>query len=306
MPINTLEYAKLFQTALDKQMLVGAVTGWMEANAGQVKYTGGNEIKIPTISTQGMGDYDRDTGFVQGAVTLAYQTLTMTQDRGRTFQLDAMDVDETNFVANASAVMAEFQRTQVIPEVDAYRLSKIFALANAAGKVGAAYTPAAATILATLKADILAIQDVVGEAVQLVIMMSYGAADVLDGATGINKQLDVIDFTAGEVKTKFKGLDGNPIMRTPSARMKTLLTMNDGTTAGQEAGGFVAAAGAKAINWIITPATTPIAVSKTDTIRIFDPMENQKANAWKLDYRKYHDLWIPTQRLPGVRANVGA
>jgi hypothetical protein len=306
MPINTLEYAKLFQTALDKQMLVGAVTGWMEANAGQVKYTGGNEIKIPTISTQGMGDYDRDTGFVQGAVTLAYQTLTMTQDRGRTFQLDAMDVDETNFVANASAVMAEFQRTQVIPEVDAYRLSKIFALANAAGKVGAAYTPAAATILATLKADILAIQDVVGDGVQLVIMMSYGAADVLDGATGINKQLDVVEFASGEVKTKFKGLDGNPIMRVPSARMKTLLTMNDGTTAGQEAGGFSAAVGAVPINWIITPATSPIAVSKTDTIRIFDPVENQKAHAWKLDYRKYHDLWIPTQRLAGVRANIGA
>lgn len=51
-------------------------------------------------------------------------------DRGRKFLLDKMDVDETNFVASASAVMSEFQRTKVIPEVDAYRYSRIYALAK--------------------------------------------------------------------------------------------------------------------------------------------------------------------------------
>ena len=42
MAINTLEMAKLFQQSLDKQMLVGATSGWMEANATQVKYNGGD------------------------------------------------------------------------------------------------------------------------------------------------------------------------------------------------------------------------------------------------------------------------
>jgi len=45
----------------------------------------------------------RDNGFNQGAVTLKYANYTLTQDRGRTFQLDSMDVDESNFVATAGA-----------------------------------------------------------------------------------------------------------------------------------------------------------------------------------------------------------
>ena len=66
MAINTIEYAKVFTDALDAQLVEGSTSGWMEANAGQVKYQGGNEIKIPKITLNGMGDYDRDAGFTQG------------------------------------------------------------------------------------------------------------------------------------------------------------------------------------------------------------------------------------------------
>lgn len=307
MPINTLEYAKIFQQALDEQMITGATSGWMEANAGQVKYTGGNEIKIPVISMNGLGDYDRNSGFVQGSVTLAYQTLTMTQDRGRTFQLDAMDVDETNFVANATNVMSQFQRTKVIPEVDAYRYSKIHALAAATGKVnGTGYTPAAGTILEALKADIVAVQDIVGEGYDLIITMSIPAASVLEQADKISKQLNVADFTKGAITTKVLSLDNMPIIKVSSGLMRTAYVFNDGTTAGQVDGGFAPALGAKQINWLITARKSPVAVSKTDTMRIFDPMTNQKAHAWKLDYRKYHDIWIPENALDGVWSNIGA
>jgi hypothetical protein len=74
MPINTLATATLFQQQLDKQMIEGATSGWMEQNAGQVKYSGGKEIKIPKISMDGLANYDRDNGYAQGAVTLEYET----------------------------------------------------------------------------------------------------------------------------------------------------------------------------------------------------------------------------------------
>ena len=47
MPINTLATATLFQNTLDKVAIREAVTGWMDANAGQVMYNGGAEVKIP-------------------------------------------------------------------------------------------------------------------------------------------------------------------------------------------------------------------------------------------------------------------
>ena len=305
MAINTIEFATLLQQKLDEQVIAQSTSGWMEANAGQVIYNGGKEIKVPSLSMNGMGDYDRDSGFVQGAVTLTHETLTMTQDRGRTFQIDAMDVNESGFLANATAVAGEFQRTKVIPEIDAYRYSKIYALANANSRVAAAYTPAKATLLDALRADIAAIKDVVGDDIPLVITMPVPVGSMLDTIPDISKSLSVVDFRQGSVNLKVKALDEIPIRRVPSSRMKTAYVFKDGVSSGQEDGGFEAAGGAKQINWIISPQNVPIAVSKTDKLRIFAPDVNQQADAWKIDYRKYHELWITKNKMSTLMVNIG-
>lgn len=306
MAINTLQYSQQFQTVLDAQMLAGATSAFMEANAGQVKYDGGDTVHIPEVSMQGLAKYDRDEGFNQGSVTLKFNPYKMTQDRGRTFQLDSMDVNETNFVATAGTVMGEFQRTQVIPEIDAYRYSKISALATAENKVTTGFTPTVATILEKLEAEITEIQDVVGEEEGLIIVMSTKLRTILNNADKFNRYLNVAEFKNGSVNTTVKSFNDIPILGVPSARMKTAYVFNDGKTANQQAGGFKADTGAKDINWIIMPQRAPIAVSKTDKVRIFTPELNQKADAWKIDYRKYHDLWIPKNRFAAIRVNTGA
>ncbi|MGI5990496.1 MAG: hypothetical protein ACOX78_09610 [Lachnospiraceae bacterium] len=70
MALNTLEYAQIFQTQLDLAAERESLTGWMDANAGQVKYNGGREVKIPKISVQGLANYDRDNGYTQGAISM--------------------------------------------------------------------------------------------------------------------------------------------------------------------------------------------------------------------------------------------
>lgn len=52
---------------------------------------------------------------------------------------------------------------------------------------------------------------------------------------------------------------------------------------------------------LICPKSAPIAVSKTDNMKIIDPDTNQSADAWLLAYRKFHDLWIKDNALPCVR-----
>lgn len=306
MAINTLQYSQQFQTVLDAQMLASATSAFMEANAGQVKYDGGDTVHIPEISMQGLAKYDRDEGFNQGSVTLKFNPYKMTQDRGRTFQLDSMDVNETNFVATAGTVMGEFQRTQVIPEIDSYRYSKIAALATAENKVTTGFTPAVATILEKLEAEITEIQDVVGEDEGLIVVMSTKLRTILNNADKFNRYLNVAEFKNGSINTTVKSFNDIPILGVPSARMKTAYVFNDGKTANQQAGGFKADTTAKDINWIIMPQRAPIAVSKTDKVRVFTPDINQKADAWKIDYRKYHDLWIPKNRFAAIRVNTGA
>lgn len=144
-----------------------------------------------------------------------------------------------------------------------------------------------------------------------------GLADVLDysskermeetlkNTTKLSKKLDITDFKQGDVTLKVRSLDGiHPLIPVSSDRMKTEYLFKDGVTSGQEAGGFAPTENSKSINWIITPRKAPIAVSKTDKMRIFDPETNQKARAWAMDYRKFHDIWIPARKVEQCFVNV--
>ena len=275
--INTLATATLFQQTLDQVVVQEALTGWMEANAGQVLYNGGAEVKIPKIALQGLGKYDRNNGYNQGSITLSYETKTMTQDRGRKFQLDAMDVNETNFVATAATVMGEFQRVHVVPEIDAYRLSKLITAAITLDtNVTYSYTPAEATILKEVKKGISKIRNA-GYNGELVIHMTADA--LLELETALAGKITDVTFSQGGIDTRVPSVDKCPIIPTPQNRMYSAITLYDGKTVGQEAGGYVKGTDALEANFIIVPRNVPIAISKQDVMRIFDPMTNQDANA---------------------------
>ena len=296
---NTIEKVALIQTTLDKAMIQGAVTGFMEGNVGNLIYKGGDEVKIPMIDMDGLANYNRQSGFVDGDTTLAYQTMKMTQDRGRGFTIDPNDIDESGVIDLMSQLAGEFQRTKVVPEVDAYRISKVVQLTPAANRT--VYTPAAGTILKKMQEDIGAVRDAIGSDEQLVMLVSTPVSTILNTSTELGKKLDVTDFMRGEITTKVKSLDGVPLLVVPSARMFSRITLlPDGK------GGFTKAEGAAAINYIIMPRSAAIAVSKTDNMRLFDPQTWQKAHAWHMDYRKFHDAWVPENKRTGIRTSLAA
>lgn len=295
MGLNTLEYGAQMQKALDNSATLSLTSGWMEANAGQVQYNGGNKVKMPEISTSGLKDYDRDKGYPEGSVTLKFKDYEMTMDRGSSFQLDAMDVNETNFIATATVVANEFQKEQVLPEIDSYRYSRIYALLKKADQ-RTLYTADAETVWEALQRDISKVRDVVGEDVPLVISIAQPVKTMLELHEKFTKILNVADFKAGIINTKLKEFNNCFLKPVPSSRMKTAYLFKSGTAEGEELGGFSPAENAKGINWIITPQRVPIAVTKQDKMKIFDPDTYQKADAWFIGYRRYHDLWLPENR----------
>lgn len=312
---NNLGYATIFQQELDKKFAQDSVTAWMARNAQLSQYNGGREIKIPKLDMDALADYSRSTGYTEGDVTLEYETRTMTRDRGRGFTLDNQDVNETNFVANAAAVMGEFQRTKVVPEVDAYNLSTVYSKVPTAQQE--TYTPAAASIFGKLKDEIAAVQDKVGTGVRLMIHITYAAQALLDRSTEFTRQVSLLELGGG-LNTKVKGIDNNPLIPTPAALMYTAFNFWAGkadTSTGEApakvytdkaAGGFEKKSDAKPIHWLIIPENAPIAVCKQDTVRTFTPETWQKANAWHCDYRRYFDLFVPDNKLEGLYACVGS
>lgn len=304
MPLNTIEYAESLMTALDDRFVETACSGWMDSNSGQVIYNGGNKVKIPVMSTTGLKDYDRDNGYPSGSVSLSYEELLMGMDRGTSFQLDAMDVNESNFIANATAVSSKFQKEQVVPEIDAYRYSKLAAYATAANI--STYTPAAATMLDALLEDIAVVRDMVGENEPLVININAKIRMYLDRLTAFQKMIDVTSFKQGNIDMKVKSINEIPLLSVPSARFQDTYVFNDGKTTGQTDGGFTKASTAKEMNWIICPKKVPIAVSKQDKMKIFDPETYQKADAWFIGYRRYHELWVKGQQTGTIRVSKQA
>jgi len=293
MAINTLAYATIFQTELDKQAEHLSLTNWMDANAGLVQYNGGNTVKVPKISMDGLGDYDRDDGYPQGSVTLEYETLTLTQDRGKKFQLDSQDVDETNFVANAGNVMGEFQRTKVIPEVDAYRLSAIATSAIEADEhCTYGYTPAKDTIADAFIDGLNAVRDEGFES--FVIHATYATLGALQKSV-LKDNISVQNFTVGGIQLAIPSIDGNPIIATPKNRMYSAISIG--------ANGYSKGASAIDTNFLIIPRTAPIGVNKANKPKIITPEANQNADAWLVAYRRYHDLWVLENQMLGIYAN---
>jgi hypothetical protein len=292
---NSIEYAKIYlPEMLDKQMKAKLTSGWMEANSSMIKYNGGNEIKIAKMTLDGLGDYDRSTGYSSGDATLTFETHTFDMDRSKKFTLDSMDIDESNFTASVSNLTSEFQATKVVPEVDAYRYSTIFSIANTASKT-TDYVPAVETILTQLRNDISTIKNLVGEDIELVITMSTPVATILENSAELSKYLRVDEFKKGEVSMKVKYLDDSPIIKVPSARMQTAYVF--GTN------GFTPDAGAKPINWIITAKNAPIGIVKTDKVKIINPDVNQDADAYIVALRKYHTLIMPDNKVEGIWVN---
>ena len=256
---NTVTYAEKLQNMLDQQMVHGLKTGFMDANAGQVIYNGGKTVKIGTVSTTGLMDYKRgeSVGFTTGKATFAYDTYTMTQDRGTKFILDSQDVDETNFQFTMAQIMKTFQEEHVIPEVDAYRLSKV--ATTAIGVTGSnnyedGYTVASSTIIDKIKDGVKVIREN-GYEGQVAIMCTYEVLTAVEKAS--LSKLSSTTFSQGGINTKVPSIDDCPLIPVPKERLVTAITTYDGTTTNQTSGGFVKGTSAKDVNFLLIPTGVP-------------------------------------------------
>lgn len=295
--INSLEFQSKLTGELDKALVQSAQTSFFADNAMRSKFVGARTVLIPDVDMQGLGNYDRDNGFVTGALTVSSTAYTMAMDRGRSFQLDREDNDETGIANLAGQVMGEFIRTKVSPEMDAYVLSKLATLATTKSHTVTG-TPSS-QVYKMITEAINKVQAVAGYDEELVCFVDSEVWSATMNTTELSRQLMVSDFRKGEINTKVKKLNDVPIIPVADDRMKTVYTFYDGVTdnsgssgADQRPGGFVPASGAKKIGILVLPKRAASLVKKTEKVRIFEPDKNLRADAWKFDYRLYYDLFV--------------
>ena len=229
-----------------------------------------NEIVVPKLSMDGLADYSRNNGYVQGDVELTMETVKFNYDRGRKFTVDAMDNEETAGVAFGK-LSSEFIRTRVVPEMDAFRFatySGIEGISSASGELADGNSVLAALVAAQSKID----DDEVPEENRILFITptNYNAVNAVD----TTKSKEVLNSFASIVKV-------------PQSRFYTAITLNDGTSENELSGGFVKATDGKDINFMIVHKPAVLQYPKHTVNKVIAPEDNQTSDGYMFFYRAY-------------------
>lgn len=294
MAINSIENITKYSDELDKMFAQKSAVGFFADNALATKFVGAKTVIIPDIDFFGLSDYDRHNGFSKGAITVSNTSYTMSMDRARSLQIDREDMSETGIANLAGKILGEYVRTKVVPECDAYVLSKLAGLALSRANTISGDTAKPFEALCKL---INEVQSVVGYDEELVAFIDSHMYAALQNSAEISKMITVSDFKQGEVSLKVKSINGVALIPVVSERMKTAYTFNN-----TELGGFTAKSDANEVYMLVCPKSGAHLVKKTENMRIFTPEQNLDADAYKFDYRIYYDVFVQKSGLDAVWA----
>lgn len=302
MAINSIAYAEKFSKELDKAYVQKAATGFFADNVLRANFVGAKTVMIPDIEFVGLVDYDRDNGFNRSAVTVANTPFTMAMDRGRSIQIDREDMDETGIANLAGQVMGEYVRTQVVPETDAYVLSKLAGVANTKGNTKEWNASKPYEVFTDMLHDI---QDTAGYDEEMVCFVDKVAYAALEKSAEFTRSITVSEFKQGEVNLKVKSINGVAIIPVASNRMQSAFEFKK-TADSAAAGGFTPDTDAKAIHMLMLPKKAASLVRKTEKMRIWTPEQNLDADAYKFDYRIYYDVFVKKSAMDSIFASFSA
>ena len=293
---NSFTYAQRYLPLMDEVYKRNSLTARFDATGSRVRFVGAKTVQVYKTSMDGLGDYNRNTGFPAGDVTGSWETMTLGEDRGTSFSVDVMDNDETMGMAFGTLV-GEFIRTQVVPELDAYRFSKMAGFTGILKAAAADITPGTTDVLDMIDAASAAMGDAEVPLDGRILFVSENAY------TAISTNVTRVLGNDGTVSRNVLTYNEMPVIRVPKSRFNTVVTLNDGTS---EFGYTIPASTSYPINFMIVHPSALVQVTKHVAPRIFSPEVNQEKDAWKFDYRIYHDIFCYENKAKGIYLSAAA
>ncbi len=282
---NSLEFAKKFVPVLDDIYKNLSITQGMDAGK-KVDFTGTNEVNVLKTSTTGLGDYSRTNGYSKGDITANWETMKLTEERGKELSIDRMDNEE---MANVFGIITgQFMRDWVVPELDAFRFAK-YASANGISKA----TP-----------TILTKDTIIAEIDEAVRQLNADEIPIAGRVLYINSDLQPLLNNAfarswgsqSVVSTMLTSYNGIPIKYVPPTRFYSEIELNDGTTDW----GYKKSENGKNINFMLIYPEAILQVVKLTLPKVFTPDENQYKDMWKFQFRMYHDAFVYENKAKGI------
>ena len=292
---NTIALAKQFVPLLDETYQLSSLTAVLDGQSELARQgANANELIIPMMTMQGLGDYSRNSGYVEGDVTLTNETVTCNFDRGRMFTVDTMDDLETAGIA-FGRLAGEFIRTKVVPELDAFRLASY---ASATGVSSAAGT------LSTGEAAVAAIRAAVTKMDEDEVPLTERYLYITPTLHGLISDMDTTK--SREVLARFAA-----VVDVPQTRFYTKIAQKSGkvitggttekpTTTDETGGGYGKASDGKDINFMVIHKPAVIQFQKHVAPKIITPEGNPDADAYKFGYHNVGVAKVYQNKAAGV------
>lgn len=280
---NTIELAKKYVPFLDEVYMKSALTADLESDPSLAKEgANANEIVIPKLEMEGLGKYDRNEGYVKGDINFSWETVKFNYERGRSFNVDSMDEEETLNVI-APKIIGEFERTKVSPEADAFTFAKL------AGKSGVSSATGA---LATGEEVVKALRTATTKMDEDQVSAENRILYITPTLRGLVDDLDTTKSKA--VLAKFA-----KIVEVPQTRFYTTIDLLSGKDS-EKKGGFKKSAEGKEINFLIAEKSAVLKYDKHVAPKIVSPEVNQSADGYIFGYRKYGLVDVYENKLAGI------
>lgn len=281
---NSITLFKKYINLLDEVYKQAAKTAVLDGDSTLVKAgANANEIIVPKLSMDGLADYSRNDGYIKGDVELTMETVKFNYDRGRKFAVGAMDNEETAGLAFGK-LSSEFIRTKVVPEMDAMRFASYAGtsgISTATGTLADGAAILSALVAAQSKMD----DDEVPEENRILFITptNYNAINAVD----TTKSKEVLNSFA-------------QIVKVPQSRFYTAIELKDGTTSGEEAGGFAPDGEGKEINFMIVHKPAILQYHKHTVNKVVSPEENQESDGYLFFYRAYGLTDVYANKCAGI------
>lgn len=286
---NNIELFKQYVPLLDEVYKLASLTSVLDGAAELARAgANANELIIPKMDMSGLADYSRNSGYVDGEVTLTNESVKCNFDRGRMFTIDTLDNAETAGIAYGR-LASEFIRTKVVPELDAFRLAK-YASVEGIGEASGDLTTGAnvITALRAAKNEMSEAEVPENERYLFITPTLYGMIQDLDS----NKSKAAVEGFAG-------------IIQVPQSRFYTAILQRTGA-GDQAAGGYAKAEGAKDINFMIVHKPAVIQFQKHVAPKVITPDANQSSDGWKFGYRNVGIADAYENKVAGIYAHTKA
>ena len=294
---NSISLASRYLPILDEIYKAGSKSAILDTAEDRVRWDNdARSFFLFETDMVGLGDYDRNAGYVRGDVTTVWRQYTPQWDRARQFLIDVADDMET-FGLAFGTLAGEFMRTKVIPETDALRFAT-YANGAAAANQDTESLSTSAQVIGSIDDATAALDDDEVPYEGRILFVNPTIYKLIKG--GITRMIENGDR---DIDYNVEYYNDMRVITVPSGRFNTEITLGQ-PTAHDGAGGYTATG--STINYMIVHPSAVMQAVKLATPRIFSPAVVQEANAWQYDFRQYHGAWVKHQKKNGIYVSAAS